>query len=176
MVDYAEHAIGAGADATAVAYVETVDGDGALRWGVGADPNIITASLRAVVCARRQPPTGSVGSERLAAALLPGHPSRLGGSWSAPLRARRAGAGRVADPDGEPGRPPVAAPSPRRCRRRPVDDPVERRARRASTVKVKLASGIYHLPGMFAYDRTIPDRCYASAEAAEADGFRAAKR
>jgi hypothetical protein len=43
-------------------------------------------------------------------------------------------------------------------------------------VKVKLASGIYHLPGMFAYERTIPDRCYASAEAAEADGFRAAKR
>ena len=28
-------------------------------------------------------------------------------------------------------------------------------------VKVKLASGIYHLPGMFAYQRTIPDRCYA---------------
>ena len=43
-------------------------------------------------------------------------------------------------------------------------------------VKVKLASGIYHLPGMFAYERTIPDRCYATAEAAEADGFRAAKR
>jgi 2-isopropylmalate synthase len=51
VVDYAEHALGQGADATAVAYVETVDGDGALRWGVGTHPNIITASLRAVLSA-----------------------------------------------------------------------------------------------------------------------------
>jgi 2-isopropylmalate synthase len=49
VVDYAEHATGQGADATAVAYVETVDGDGVLRWGVGTHPNIITASLRAVL-------------------------------------------------------------------------------------------------------------------------------
>ncbi len=43
-------------------------------------------------------------------------------------------------------------------------------------VKAKLKSGIFHLPGMLAYDRTSPDRCYPSAEAAEADGLRAAKR
>ena len=55
-------------------------------------------------------------------------------------------------------------------------DPVEKACPPGFEIKVKLASGIYHLPGMFAYDRTIPDRCYASAEAAEADGFRAAKR
>jgi hypothetical protein len=55
-------------------------------------------------------------------------------------------------------------------------DPVEKACPPGFEVKVKLASGIYHLPGMFAYDRTIPDRCYASPEAAEADGFRAAKR
>jgi hypothetical protein len=55
-------------------------------------------------------------------------------------------------------------------------DPVEKACPPGFEVKVKLASGIYHLPGMFAYDRTIPDRCYASAEAAETDGFRAAKR
>ena len=54
VVDYAEHAIGTGADASAVAYVETVDDTGALRWGVGLDPNIITASLRAVLCAHRR--------------------------------------------------------------------------------------------------------------------------
>lgn len=42
-------------------------------------------------------------------------------------------------------------------------------------VKAKLASGIFHLPGMRAYERTTPDRCYASAEAAEADGLRRAK-
>jgi hypothetical protein len=43
-------------------------------------------------------------------------------------------------------------------------------------VKGKLSSGIYHLPGMMAYDRTKPDRCYADAAAAEADGLRPAKR
>jgi hypothetical protein len=34
-----------------VAYVETVDSDGTLRWGVGVHPNIITASPRAVLSA-----------------------------------------------------------------------------------------------------------------------------
>ena len=48
VVDYHEHAVSAGADATAVAYVESV-GPGGTRWGVGLDPNIITASLKAVV-------------------------------------------------------------------------------------------------------------------------------
>jgi hypothetical protein len=43
-------------------------------------------------------------------------------------------------------------------------------------VKAKESSRLYHLPGMLAYDRTRPDRCYVSAEAAEADGFVRAKR
>jgi len=51
VVDYAEHALGAGKDAAAVCYVETRSGDGNVRWGVGTDPNIMTASLRAVVSA-----------------------------------------------------------------------------------------------------------------------------
>jgi 2-isopropylmalate synthase len=51
VVDYAEHAIGRGANAQAVAYVETVSGDNEIRWGIGQDPNITTASLRAVLCA-----------------------------------------------------------------------------------------------------------------------------
>jgi 2-isopropylmalate synthase len=51
VTDYAEHATGQGSDATAVAYVETRDSDGVVRWGVGLDPNTITASLRAVVSA-----------------------------------------------------------------------------------------------------------------------------
>jgi len=59
VVDYAEHALGQGADASAVAYVETVDGEGTLRWGVGTHPNIITASLRAVLSALgRRPRAG----------------------------------------------------------------------------------------------------------------------
>jgi 2-isopropylmalate synthase len=51
VVDYAEHAMGRGADATAVAYVESSSGDGRVRWGVGTDPNITTASLYAVLSA-----------------------------------------------------------------------------------------------------------------------------
>jgi hypothetical protein len=43
-------------------------------------------------------------------------------------------------------------------------------------VKAKMASGIFHLPGMQNYDRTVPDRCYVDAAAAEADGLRPAKR
>ncbi len=49
VVDYQEHSLGAGAGASAVCYVETVDGEGTTRWGVGIDPNIITASLKAVL-------------------------------------------------------------------------------------------------------------------------------
>jgi hypothetical protein len=43
-------------------------------------------------------------------------------------------------------------------------------------VKAKLASKIFQVTGNFAYDRTKPDRCYRDADAAEKDGFRAAKR
>jgi len=43
-------------------------------------------------------------------------------------------------------------------------------------VKAKLASGIFHSPGGQMYDRTVPDRCYRDAAAAEADGLRASKR
>jgi 2-isopropylmalate synthase len=50
VVDYHEHALGQGADAVAVAYVETI-GDQAIQWGVGTDANIVDASLRAVLSA-----------------------------------------------------------------------------------------------------------------------------
>ena len=43
-------------------------------------------------------------------------------------------------------------------------------------VKAKLASRLFHLPGMFAYDRTRADRCYLDAPTAVADGFTQAKR
>jgi 2-isopropylmalate synthase len=50
VLDYAEHAMSAGGDARAAAYVECAVGDRIL-WGVGIDPNIVSASLRAVVSA-----------------------------------------------------------------------------------------------------------------------------
>jgi micrococcal nuclease len=42
-------------------------------------------------------------------------------------------------------------------------------------VKANVKSGIYHVPGGRFYARGNPDRCYVSAAAAEADGYRAAK-
>ena len=42
-------------------------------------------------------------------------------------------------------------------------------------VKANVKSGIFHVPGGQFYERTNPDRCYASAAAAEADGYRASK-
>ena len=50
VLDYHEHALSSGGDATAAAYVECAVGDQVL-WGVGLDPNIVTASLKAVVSA-----------------------------------------------------------------------------------------------------------------------------
>ena len=38
------------------------------------------------------------------------------------------------------------------------------------------SSGIYHVPGGQFYGRTVPERCYADPQAAEADGYRAARR
>ncbi|PTU31187.1 2-isopropylmalate synthase [Stenotrophobium rhamnosiphilum] len=50
VMDYHEHAIGAGADAKAITYVELrVDG-GKPLFGVGMDSNIVTASLKAILC------------------------------------------------------------------------------------------------------------------------------
>lgn len=43
-------------------------------------------------------------------------------------------------------------------------------------LKANMKSKIFHAPGQLAYDRTAPDRCYARAEDAEADGLRPAKR
>ncbi len=42
-------------------------------------------------------------------------------------------------------------------------------------VKANAQSGIFHVPGGRSYERTIPERCYATPEAAIADGYRQAK-
>jgi 2-isopropylmalate synthase len=58
VLDYSEHAMSAGGDATAAAFVECQIGDQVL-WGVGIDSNIVRASLKAVVSAvNRAEPRG----------------------------------------------------------------------------------------------------------------------
>jgi 2-isopropylmalate synthase len=50
VLDYAEHALSAGSDAQAAAYVECSIG-GRTLWGIGIDGSTVTASMRAVVSA-----------------------------------------------------------------------------------------------------------------------------
>jgi 2-isopropylmalate synthase len=50
VLDYHEHAVTSGADASAACYIEAAVGDRVL-WGVGIHPSIVTASLRAVTSA-----------------------------------------------------------------------------------------------------------------------------
>ena len=42
-------------------------------------------------------------------------------------------------------------------------------------IKANDNSGIFHVPGGRFYGRTVPERCYADAHDAEADGYRRAK-
>jgi 2-isopropylmalate synthase len=55
VLDYQEHAMSAGGDAVAAAYVEC-EIAGRVLWGVGIDPNIVTASLKAVISAVNRAP------------------------------------------------------------------------------------------------------------------------
>ena len=75
------------------------------------------------------------------------------GKKAAPAKTKRnAGAPAWVSPDGD-GEPPAGHP-----------------------VKAKLVSMLYRVPGMPMYNRTVADRCYATPEAAEADGFTRAAR
>ena len=47
---YSEHSVGVGSDASAIAFVEA-EVDGKQLYGIGQDPNIVSASLIAVTCA-----------------------------------------------------------------------------------------------------------------------------
>jgi micrococcal nuclease len=89
-------------------------------------------------------------------------------------RRSRGGATDVALPDAPvvASRAPTtpSTPAPRWC------DPVDGACPPGYEIKAKLSSGIFHEPGMVNYARTTPDRCYASADAAVADGLRPAKR
>jgi 2-isopropylmalate synthase len=51
VMDYHEHAIGAGSDTRAASYIEVRVGESATGFGVGVDRDIVTASFQAVLCA-----------------------------------------------------------------------------------------------------------------------------
>jgi len=66
LYDYVEHALSAGGDALAAAYVE-LNVNGTRLWGVGIDADISTASLKAVVSAVNRAVRSEVGDLALAA-------------------------------------------------------------------------------------------------------------
>ncbi|HET7522544.1 MAG TPA: hypothetical protein VFJ79_00210 [Acidimicrobiales bacterium] len=109
------------------------------------------------------------------------------------------------DPVSQPAATPAAGPSPSKRRQRPLKatripkaapaakaapgtepDPASGSAwvspngsgdaPSTHPVKAKLVSRLYRVPGMPMYNRTVPDRCYTTPEAAEADGFTRAAR
>lgn len=55
-------------------------------------------------------------------------------------------------------------------------EPTDGECPESHPIKGNADSMIFHVPGGMSYERTIPERCYASAADAEADGFRQAKR
>ena len=187
-----------GADAQAVAYVETITGDGEIRWGIGQDPNITTASLRAVLNAverqqaeldttrwptrRRRAWTVATMTTWLrrlfVLAVIAGaavHMDRV----AAPQRASRVEASTTEPPT---HRPPAPLRRSRARTRRGSSartaerwrQPVDGACPEGYPVKVA-KSGIYHVPGGRSYERTTAERCYMDAEDAEADGYRRAK-
>jgi hypothetical protein len=91
-----------------------------------------------------------------------------------PVTPRRPG------PTPEPARAePIAAPAPASTpslERAWVEPSSDGLCPQTHPIRAKLSSKIFHLPGMFAYERTHPDRCYAAEDDAVSDGFRKAKR
>jgi 2-isopropylmalate synthase len=51
IANYSEHALSAGEEASAIAYIQIKSSDGKSRWGAGVDTNIELASVRAVLSA-----------------------------------------------------------------------------------------------------------------------------
>jgi len=51
IASYFEHALSAGEEASAIAYIQIKHADGKDRWGAGVDTNIELASIRAVLSA-----------------------------------------------------------------------------------------------------------------------------
>lgn len=58
----------------------------------------------------------------------------------------------------------------------PWVDAVDGQCPHGYPVKARHRGRVYHLPGMAAYARTVPERCYCTAEDAESHGLRRAER
>ena len=115
----------------------------------------------------------------------------LGAAAAAAVRALRGRPALTAPPDTGPTWPPldagatvatvaatVAAVTDRGRAGHPTAwvEPVDGACPTGYPVKANTSSHIYHVPGGQFYERTVPERCYTDPQAAEADGYRAARR
>ena len=84
---------------------------------------------------------------------------------------------RDAGDDPAPEWPPLDPPEPAStpATEQPWVAPVDGACPDGYPIKANANSGIFHVPGGRFYDRTVPERCYADAVDAEADGYRRAK-
>ena len=131
--DYHEHALGDGADARALAYVQLRDGAGQPVFGVGQDPDIVAASLQAVLhgAARILGEMDEAGGQ-----LRVVQPHHAAGAARAPAGTRsqrkagtrssaRTGSGRSRQPRLQPSQPSTwAADTPRWASRASPHGPV----------------------------------------------------
>jgi 2-isopropylmalate synthase len=69
VLDYHEHAMGAGANALAVAYLELRIDEQHTVFGVGMDPNIVSASLKAIVSGLQRGQARGTAGMQLAVAV-----------------------------------------------------------------------------------------------------------
>jgi hypothetical protein len=87
--------------------------------------------------------------------------------------------GSTAEPPGPAAAAPVATATTTDSAARPNGsgwvDPVDGQCPDGYPVKANDNSGIFHVPGGRFYARTVPERCYANAADAVADGYRPAK-
>lgn len=78
----------------------------------------------------------------------------------------------VTEPEMQPFAAAATAPTPDAAR---WVAPVDGQCPEGYPIKANDNSGIFHVPGGRFYARTVPERCYAAAEDAAADGYRQAK-
>lgn len=119
----------------------------------------------------------------------------LGAAAAAAVRALRVRPALTAPPDTGPTWPPLdtgasSTPQPANvatvatapavtdaiAEERAWVEPVDGACPTGYPVKANNSSHIFHVPGGQFYERTVPERCYTDAKAAEADGYRAARR
>ena len=118
---------------------------------------VVAAAISAVVSWRRGQSATPVPSAPPQWPPLTGSPTTSATSAAvaastAPARRATPEAAQTWLPPGDDGNPPASHP-----------------------IKAKQSSGIFHVPGGRFYDRTRPDRCYATAADAVADGYRQSK-